>query len=245
MKIVKHALYIFVAVPLLLALSLYATSNQPPVADFTFSPLEPSINEPVAFDASASQDPDGTIIKYEWDFNDDGIFEESSDSPTAEHTYSSGGVKQVSLWVTDDDGAYDVVTKEIEVKEKSIVSVKRTISTPMKPNKVSPGDIFKATVEIHINEDIKSVGLDENLPEGWRVQDADRGSAELFKKSELQWFWFDEEGLLAGEIKKVVYEVRVPGDAESGTYKIEGSVTSFSSPRFKIQITEDSEVQVI
>ena len=44
------------------------TTNQLPVAKFTAK----ASGQNVTFDASASSDPDGSITKYQWDFDDDG-----------------------------------------------------------------------------------------------------------------------------------------------------------------------------
>src|SRR5438093_1213974 len=45
-------------------------NDRPPVASFTFTPINPSGGQAVNFDATASTDPDGTITSYAWDFGD-------------------------------------------------------------------------------------------------------------------------------------------------------------------------------
>ena len=53
-----------------------AGSNQPPVASFT-THAEPGStpNVTITFNALGSTDPDGTIVKYEWDLDGDGTYE--------------------------------------------------------------------------------------------------------------------------------------------------------------------------
>src|SRR6185503_19110008 len=41
--------------------------GEPPVASFTATPNPVPTGTAVNFDAAASSDPDGTIVKYEWD----------------------------------------------------------------------------------------------------------------------------------------------------------------------------------
>ena len=56
---------------------------------------------PVAFDGSASQDPQGDVLTYAWDFGDG---TEGGAGATTSHTYGANGTYTVSLTVTDANG---------------------------------------------------------------------------------------------------------------------------------------------
>jgi len=75
-----------------------------PVARFTFTPEIPNVEKEVTLNASGSFDLDGTIVRYEWDFNGDGEVELISDQPTTTHAFPEGGDNEVILRVIDDDG---------------------------------------------------------------------------------------------------------------------------------------------
>jgi PKD repeat protein len=77
--------------------------DQPPVANFSWTPLDPYPNQPVLFNASTSFDPDGVIVLYEWDWDSDGSYDENGTTPVATHSWASGGAYLVTLRVTDDD----------------------------------------------------------------------------------------------------------------------------------------------
>jgi PKD repeat protein len=47
--------------------------KSPPIASFSYCPKNPVVNETITFNASFSDDPDGTIENYEWDFGDGNI----------------------------------------------------------------------------------------------------------------------------------------------------------------------------
>lgn len=229
-----------------MALALHADAtagaNQSPVPSFTYAPSGPTINDVVTFDASSSYDPDGRIVRFEWDFDGDGIYDLTSGpgSPTAEWLYDYGGSYQVTLRVTDDDGAMAVTTGRIEVKEAP-VAVRGELSTPIEPNKALPGDKLEVTVQIEVHTEVKGLGLAAELPEGWRLLERENAGA-TFKRSRAQWLWV--QGLLPGDRIVVTFEVVVPGDAQPGLYEIRGYVQSFS-PRFKIPIPKELVVQVI
>lgn len=84
------------------------TVNDPklPVPLFTASPNPVCPNGTVHFDASASRDPDGSIVNYKWDLDGDGTFEtDTGKNPVATQTYGlSPGQQRVQLKVTDNAG---------------------------------------------------------------------------------------------------------------------------------------------
>lgn len=89
--------------------------NAKPVANFTITPPDPVINQPVSFDGSASADPDGTVTTYEWDLDGDGTFEATGVNPT--HTYADPGTFSVKLRVTDGDNTQsDVLQRPLTVQ---------------------------------------------------------------------------------------------------------------------------------
>lgn len=76
--------------------------NLPPIANPTFNPLEPIASLPVRFAANAF-DPDGQVVKIEWDFDGNGSIDSVIADPT--HAYSAEGAYQPRLTITDSDGA--------------------------------------------------------------------------------------------------------------------------------------------
>ena len=88
------------------------STNQMPVASFTFAPAEPKAGQDVKFDASESSDADGSIAKYEWEF-DDGT---TATGPVATHRHPDPGDHLVRLTVTDNEGGYATSAQTIKVK---------------------------------------------------------------------------------------------------------------------------------
>ncbi len=75
--------------------------DQGPVASFSTRPV-PGRLATVAFDASASSDPDGRVARYDWDFGDGTVRPDGG--PTPRHTYAGPGRFRVTLTVTDAEG---------------------------------------------------------------------------------------------------------------------------------------------
>jgi subtilisin-like proprotein convertase family protein len=90
-----------------------ALCNRSPDASFSYSPDEPKAKAKVTF-ASDSSDPDGSIASQAWDLDDDGVYDDGTDT-TATRTYGQRGTYVVHLRVVDNGGEAAVVTDEIIV----------------------------------------------------------------------------------------------------------------------------------
>jgi parallel beta-helix repeat protein len=90
--------------------------NSPPFAVFT-ALSSVIVNQQVSFDASGSNDTDGTIVGYRWDFNGDGTFDTDwLNVSVTTNTFSSVGSSIVTLEVKDDGNATGSFSTTIGVK---------------------------------------------------------------------------------------------------------------------------------
>nr|BAL59586.1 hypothetical protein HGMM_OP4C222 [Candidatus Acetothermum autotrophicum] len=116
--------------------------NKPPVAAFRFSPEMPKLKDTVCFDARESSDPDGKIVRYEWDFDGDGTFDETTTEPKACRVFELAGNFNVTLRVTDDDGATADFTKTVTItgvgQAPVSIPIARFVFSPAVPNAGEP-----------------------------------------------------------------------------------------------------------
>ena len=96
--------------------------NQSPTAQFTLTPTTAGLGQDVTFDASASDDPDGTIVSYQWDLDGDGSLDVETADDTITHSYQTAGVRTIKLLVTDDDGGTAETTKNLTVTDQVVQS---------------------------------------------------------------------------------------------------------------------------
>ena len=100
-----------------------AGGGEPPLASFTAAPNPAQTGETVNFDGSNSSDPDGTIVKYEWDLDGNGSFEtETGTEPVAVHSYPAAGSYDVRLRVTDSSGNKSTTLRTVTVTNRAPVS---------------------------------------------------------------------------------------------------------------------------
>jgi chitodextrinase len=81
----------------------WLTGNQPPVALMEASPLRGEAPLRVEFDGSRSYDPNGLLVRYEWDFGDG----TRAQGPRVSHVYERNGIYVATLLVSDSFGASD------------------------------------------------------------------------------------------------------------------------------------------
>ena len=104
----------------------FYAGNRPPVAAVSANPASGGVPLTVRFDARASTDADGDPLTYSWDLDGDGTFGDSN-SPNPSYTYSTAGVRTVSVRVSDPLGGQDVATTSISAGNTPPTPV---ISTP-------------------------------------------------------------------------------------------------------------------
>lgn len=76
-----------------------------------------SVNDRTAeFSAAGSRDPDGSIVRYDFDFDGDGSYDTSSVYADARHTYAADGTYVAAVRVTDDCGATDVAFVTVTIQ---------------------------------------------------------------------------------------------------------------------------------
>ena len=157
--------------------------NDLPVAIATADPNPQTVGQPVNFDDDGSYDPDGgTLTKYEWDWDNDGTFDEVGKNIT--HTWDTSGNYQVQFRVTDDELQTDTLDEPLEV----------TITE----SKVPPVAI--ATVDTLVQEVNKPIHF---LDDG--SYDPDGG---LITKYEWDW---DNDGIYDGEGTETDHSWDTPG----------------------------------
>jgi hypothetical protein len=88
--------------------------NLPPIASADAEPKQQAAGQQVHFFDTGSNDPDGgDIWKYEWDWNNDGTYDQVG--PDLYHTWDTVGTYHVQFRVTDDESVVDTLDTPIEI----------------------------------------------------------------------------------------------------------------------------------
>jgi PKD repeat protein len=92
-------------------------ANNPPVADFTFSPTTPTTDDHVQFNGSKSYDPDSDALTYNWNFGDPDAYptDNIAQGESVSHQYQTPGTFIVTLDVSDPHGATSVISYEVTI----------------------------------------------------------------------------------------------------------------------------------
>lgn len=92
----------------------YFGENQPPIAVASANPTSGAAPLTVAFDGSASSDPDGDALTFAWDLDGDGAFDDGA-AASASFTYTEPGSYTATLRVSDPAGAVGTSSVTISV----------------------------------------------------------------------------------------------------------------------------------
>jgi hypothetical protein len=104
-------------------------SAVPPVAIAKIASSPPYTScQAVHFMDDGSYDPDGTITKYEWDWDNDGTFDEEGSD--VYHTFGSGGIHDVQFRVTDNDGFTDILDIALQLSVTEVKGWAKTWGGP-------------------------------------------------------------------------------------------------------------------
>jgi PKD repeat protein len=83
--------------------------------------IEAEVPQTISFDASRTIDKDEDIIAYEWDFDGDGVFDDTGEKVS--HTYDTQGTKLLRLAVRDSKGNRAETTLKIVLTRKDLQAV--------------------------------------------------------------------------------------------------------------------------
>lgn len=141
----------------------FGAPNQAPVAFFEYEPSPVPVGAAVGFDAVESYDPDGSIVKYEWDFTGDGAVDALG--MTAVWVYPEPGTYPVTLRVEDNQGAVATLTRRVTVRPLGLGVIPLEARFTYSPDAPLPGqpvvfdagdsvvDAFPVTYQWDFNDD--------------------------------------------------------------------------------------------
>jgi PKD repeat protein/glucose/arabinose dehydrogenase len=139
----------------------YAANGRAPEVEVTADPTEGDAPLTVQFDSSGTTDPDGDVLTWSWDFDNDGT--EDSTDPAPSHTYDTAGDYTAVLTVTDATGKS--ATGQVQVTVGNTRPV-LDIQLPVDGGFFSPGDDIDFRVEVTDAEeqvDCSEVTVSEGL----------------------------------------------------------------------------------
>ena len=135
-------------------------ANEPPTADFEFTPAEPVPDERVDLDASTSSDSDGDIVSYEWDLNGDGDYDDynDGDGQTTDKTFDTAGSYTIGLKVTDNG--------DLAAEERQTITVTNEEPVPefaVEPSTPHPDEQVRLDASASRDEDGNIVSYEWDL----------------------------------------------------------------------------------
>ncbi len=213
--------------------------NASPIAKFEFNPeiwgidratWQPAAKETIVF-TDQSSDPDGQIIKRQWDFGDGTT--STDQNPT--HAYGRAGSYTVTLTVTDNEGSTGSTSVTITVINVAVA----TRDVPTFNGQLPRGIFIRVYLEVRVNRDVLGLGVREEWPKDiidltTKVEDVTEkvlgkphgGTLRAPPPGGTTIEWIFPERLAAGTVKKIVYEVKLSETVEVDSPTLTGFVIS-------------------
>jgi len=128
--------------------------NAPPNAN-AGGPYSGVAGQAITLDGSGSSDLDGNIVLYEWDIDNDGVYDYSSASPAQDHPFTEG-TYTIKLRVEDNSGQTD------EATATAIISI-----ADSQPSAAFSASLTSGTAPLTVDFINQSTGGDGSLTYQW------------------------------------------------------------------------------
>jgi PKD repeat protein len=133
-------------------------TNQPPVAD-AGGPYSGNEGTTINLSASKSTDPDNSIVLYEWDFDNDGQFDDAT-GKKPKFKAIDNGVFTVQVRVTDAGGLSSVDAATVTVRNLPPVITSLLFNSPV-----------RVGVEVNARATFKDAGINDTFTAVWKWGD--------------------------------------------------------------------------
>jgi PKD repeat protein len=205
--------------------------GHPPTAGFTYLPIAPLAGEPITFDASGSSANGGTIIEYQWDFDDGNIT--TTSEPTIVHSFSSLGSYDVSVKVTDVESFFDIQWNLVTVSPSVVyhhdvaitqININATLILPGDTGRIiEKGDVVEIEVTVKNKGNIAesfSINVIVSRYDGIQagvLPSQDIVNLDPDSQQTLMFYWITDESQAIGYIIRAIAET-VPGERYMDTF---------------------------
>jgi len=192
--------------------------------DFAVSNYNPAVGERVTFEAFII----GDGIRYEWDFDGDGLYEVSTAEPRIAHLFSEPGSVEVSLQVIDEEGRLLTQRRGLLVGESPLFAVREMT--------IEASGVVLVRVTVSARVKIRALGLEERIARGWQLEIIDAGNAVTKREGlYLQVLWLNP--IEEGETWTILYRLH-PSDGV-GSLTLTGRISGHSEERVTAFVAGD------
>lgn len=115
--------------------AIEAGGTRRPQARFEIEDKQPRVGISTRFNASESFDPDGEVVRYEWDVTGDGTTDYTGER--IEHTFDDPESHEITLKVSNDEGFSAIATKELAVSEALDLTIDITPEEPTTEDEIT------------------------------------------------------------------------------------------------------------